>query len=526
MKPILKYKTPYLYLTGLILLVAGLPVSLFLTSLSQFFLAGSFLLEGNVSAKFKRFSANKVAVLLAGIWLMHLIGLFWTSDLAEGLKDLRIKLPILILPLIVAGSEPLSEKQFKGILSAFIAAVFIGSMSAIFVLTGIIHREIYDIRDVFIFHISHIRFALFTCVAISIIIYYIFYKKALKGFLKVSGLLLIAWFIIFLFIVQSLTGLITITIVCIGILFHYLLRSKSKIYKTAFVIILIAIPISIGVYVDHVVQNYSVRKNFPVDITEKTANGNAYEFFPEESQMENGYPIYMYLCTPELRKSWNERSALQYDSLDKRNQPLYSTLIRFLTSKGLKKDSAAVYSLSTKEVKSIEEGIANVDFQNKSDINVRIKQVVWEVGVMLNGGNPSGHSVTQRLEFWRAASGIIAAHPFFGVGTGDLVAAYQNQYVLMKSQLDKSHRLRSHNQYLSIAAGFGIIGLIYFLIALFSPMFFKRKISPLFVFYFLICIVSMLTEDTLETQPGATFVGFFFIFFYIHSFLPEGNSKK
>ena len=147
MKPILKYQTPYLYLTGLTLLVVGLPVSLFLTSLSQFFLAGSYFLEGNVSSKIKRFYANKVAVLLVGIWLMHLIGLFWTSDLTEGLKDLRIKLPLLILPVIIGGSEPLNEKQFKGILSAFIAAVFIGSMSAIFVLTGIIHREIYDIRE-------------------------------------------------------------------------------------------------------------------------------------------------------------------------------------------------------------------------------------------------------------------------------------------------------------------------------------------------------------------------------------------
>src|SRR6187549_443799 len=96
-------RSNYLYVFGLIVLVTGLPLSLFLISISQFILTGSFFLEGNFIAKFKRFFHNKAALLVAGIWLMHVIGLIWTSNLSQGWDDIRIKLPLLVLTVIMAG---------------------------------------------------------------------------------------------------------------------------------------------------------------------------------------------------------------------------------------------------------------------------------------------------------------------------------------------------------------------------------------------------------------------------------------
>lgn len=525
MKAILNYKTPYLYLTGLTLLVCGLPVSLFLTSLSQFFLAGSFLLEGDVREKFKRFFSNKVAVFIAGVWLMHLIGMLWTTDLAEGIKDLRIKLPLLILPLIIGGSAPLSEKQFKGIMTAFITAVLIGSLSAIFVLAGIIHREIHDIRDVFIFHISHIRFGLFTCVAISTLFYYTFYKKELKGIYKSLSILLMCWFFVFLVLVESLTGLSVMITVLLSALAYELIYHKNRYYKFGFFTLLILIPVLIGIYVGSVFQEYRSKGQEKIDVNEKTANGNDYIFMLNEPQTENGYLVNVYLCQKELRKAWNERSTIDYDSLDHRGQKIYGTIIRFLTSKGLRKDSVGIYTLSPDEIKSIENGIANVHFQHGFVLRDRIMEVIWELDQLRHGEDPSGHSVAQRYEFWKAAVGIISANPIFGVGTGDLPFAFQSQYEMMNTKLDLNYRLRSHNQYLSIGVAFGLLGLIYFLIAFFMSFRFRKQLNALFFFYFMICALSMLTEDTLETQPGATFVGFFLIFFFVHCRTHQDSDK-
>ena len=159
-----------LYTLGLVLLAAGLPLSLFLTSVSQFVLAGAFLLDGgSVREKFLRFFRNKAAVALAGIWLLHVIGLAWTHDLAEGWKDVRIKLPLLVLPLIFSGQSPLSRKQFRLVADILLLSLLAGSLVSVAVLLGWIDRPVHTVRDIFIFGISHIRFSLFLCVGVYLL---------------------------------------------------------------------------------------------------------------------------------------------------------------------------------------------------------------------------------------------------------------------------------------------------------------------------------------------------------------------
>ncbi|MBK8364242.1 MAG: hypothetical protein IPL24_11360 [Bacteroidetes bacterium] len=346
MTPLLKYKTNYLYLTGLTLLVTGLPVSLFLTSLSQFFLVGSFFLEGNIKERWKRFTSNKVAVVFVGIWLLHLVGILWTTDLAAGMKDLRIKLPLLLLPIIISGTEKLTEKQFRYIMGAFVFAVFAGTISAIAVLTGIIHRDIYDIRDIFIYKISHIRFALFTCVAICTLVFYIGYRKELTPVAKFIALLLAIWFAAFLVIVESLTGLIVLVILTVSVLIYHLLISGNKVKKVLSFVLIVAIPLTITVYVTGLIHDFYNKKQEVINVNDKTAQGNPYDFYLDDNNFENGYQVNIYLCIPELKKAWNERSKIHLDSLDHKKQPIKATLVRFLTSKGMRKDSAAVYSLT------------------------------------------------------------------------------------------------------------------------------------------------------------------------------------
>src|SRR6185436_12595998 len=217
-KPLL-FRSNHLYYIGLLMLAAGLPVSLFLTSLAQFVLAGAFFIEGNFIEKFRRFFRNKTAMIIAGIWLMHVIGLLYTSDLVEGFKDVRIKLPLLIFPVIIAGSEPLSRRHFNRIIFVFIISVFAGTMVSMAVLTGMIDHPVHDIRDIFIFHISHIRFALLCCMAIFSIFFFLKGYSSSLNVLKKAGLLLVsAWLITFLFIMESVTGIAVLILVSTTIL--------------------------------------------------------------------------------------------------------------------------------------------------------------------------------------------------------------------------------------------------------------------------------------------------------------------
>ena len=88
----------YFYL--LILLAISVPLSRYFMSIAQILLIVNWLVEGNLYEKFKKFFNNKAALVFSSLWLLHVVGLFFTDDFNYAFKDLRIKLPILILPII------------------------------------------------------------------------------------------------------------------------------------------------------------------------------------------------------------------------------------------------------------------------------------------------------------------------------------------------------------------------------------------------------------------------------------------
>lgn len=509
-KPILLQRNTFLYV-GLILLAAGLPLSKFLVSISQFVLLGSFFFEGNIREKITRLKENKIVWVVAGIWLMHVIGLIYTQNLANGIKDVRIKLPLFILPVIVAASGTIPNKIIDLIFKIFIASVLIGSLISTAVLFGITDKPLTDIRDIFILGVSHIRFGLFICLAI----FYLAWKLLEPSFKiasihKLIYVLLICWFVYFLLLSEAISGLGILMALTTPFLLMMAYRQLSKFRKTILFSAAIIFPLIIAGVLFSFFKELNRTHEVTIDPNMKTSLGNSYQFYPHKVQRENGYLVNIYLCEKELRESWNSRSAFSFDSLDKKSQHLSQTLIRYLTSLGWKKDAEAVYKMSPKDVRAVENGFANVNYTELSSFKSRLMELNWELQQAMNHQNPSGHSLSMRFEFWKTGWLIWQQNFWTGIGTGDLQDAFDKKYEEQKSPLLKQWRHRSHNQYLSIAIAFGCIGLIYFLIALAYPFFYKKNYKNVLYAMFLgITLLSMFTEDTLETQAGATFFAFF-----------------
>ena len=253
----------------------------------------------------------------------------------------------------------------------------------------------------------------------------------------------------------------------------------------------------------------------------RTPSGNYY-YHNLEAGTENGKYIYLYFNEKEMRAEWNHRSSLAYDSTDHRNQKIKFTLMRYLTSKDLRKDKGGVQSLNDQDVQNIENGIANVHYTEGIGIEARLMKILLEYENYKRTGNPSGHSVMQRVEYWRTSIRIIKKNFFFGVGTGDMNIAFQEEYKEMGSKLNPDSRLRAHNQYISIWVGLGLLGFIWFVFVLFYPPIINHSFFNLFYYIFFITLtVSMLTEDTIETQAGVTF---FVVFNSLFLFLYQNNS--
>ncbi len=386
-----------IYLWSLMLLAASLALAPFFVTLSQIFLFANWLLEGNFKEKFKRIWSNKAAVALLSIYLLHLLGLFYTVNFVDAAKDLRIKLPLLLIILVSSSISCFSKKDIDKIVISLLGSLFLASLISIGILMGLTGLEVnyttYSGSRIQALSpmISHIRYSLLMCVGVFMSAYYyitsVSKNKWLYGFLCI-------WLIAFLALLGVRSGILSFFSVLILISGYYLIQPKRIWLGLTLLALLISLP------------------------------------------------FVFYHLVPAFK--------------------------------------------------------------------LGIDEVKWEINYYNQGGNPSGHSIPQRFVYWKVAHSLIAEQPILGVGTGDFKDAYINYYSKNPKLLEKKAQLRAHNQYLTMVVTFGFIGLSIFLLGVFYPLiWYKRQLNLWYIGFFITFIVSMLIEDTLETQAGATFFAFF-----------------
>jgi O-antigen ligase len=284
------------------------------------------------------------------------------------------------------------------------------------------------------------------------------------------------WFAIYTYYSQVLSGIISLSIIVIGILGWMLYRKSKFIPLGALGLSILLLFLTVIFYVNQPIESKSA--------------------FPEN-----------YIT---LKMEWNKRAKIPYDSLDLRNQHLSQTLERYLISKNLPVRGDGVKKLSDLDINYIQKGFADIH-ETKPGMMARLFGVRYEIQHNLN---PNGHSILERIEYWKNASAIIRENWLFGVGTGDINDEIQKMYKKRHSALNEDRRLRAHNSYLTFWTTFGFFGLIYFVLIQWT--FFKKQLKVrniLGVFFMLIASVTFLFEDTLETQMGITFFTLFYSLF-------------
>ena len=508
-----------LFVFGLCVMAIGLPLSSFLMSIGQFILLGNWVWQGEWQQKWERLKKTKWITIFFAFYFLHLLGMLWTQDYDYGIKDLKIKLPLLWMPLLFFSSEPLAVKQFNYVLKIFVSAVFLSTIIGLFVFLGFSNKKVIDSREISIF-ISHIRLSLMIVFSIIILL-----TDQFKVNLIVKTILTI-WFVCFLLLMESLTGIIVLIFVLILLLGYYLVNRKKTKLILAFMSVFVLLA---GLFSFVVISEWNKFYAYQIKPIKKencltTQNNRHYFNNFQSKERENGNPIWTCIQIEELRKEWNKRSRINFDSLGYNKNPIATTLIRYLASKSLRKDSASVATLRDEEIKCIENGVTNYNYKKIGSISSRVHEVIWEYDNYYRNGNPNGHSVAMRIEFWKCAAHIIRNNFLFGVGTGDVKKEFDKYYETSKSKLKHTWWLRSHNQFLTSTSGLGIIAFILLIIILALPFFVKYKYSLLLKVFSVIVFLSMLTEDTLETQAGVTFFALFY--FFLFSFNHDDKTKE
>ena len=504
------------FFLSLLLFAFFLPLSQALVSVGAGVILFTAFIEDSWKNKFKRIKEKRILFSLPTIYLIYIISSLVSEKFSSSVYDLQKSLFFFVIPLAFIIGKNLSNVQKRFVFYQFSVSIVISTVIAV------LNWLIFDNQQVFSVHfaslISHIRFSFQLILAFWFTI--LLLQKNLSN-LKINQILILTigafYFLGFLVFQQSLTGLIAL----VGSAFVYLIllykkvSKQFRIYLFAFLLLLVGIPTAY--VINAILKFYDFEIIDQNRIDKHTAKGNLYRHDYTSPMVENGRYVYLYVCPKEMKEEWNKISNVGYDSLDVNGYPLHSTLVRYLTSKGLRKDAEGVRSLDKNDIENVENGIANIIYaEKKFSLYPRIYQTIWEYYTYKKTGNANQKSFSQRIEYAKAAISIIERHPWTGVGTGQWKEEFKNFYVQNNSTLREEFYASSHNQYLNYMVKFGIIGFMVIMFLLVYPVIKTKKYSDrLFLLFLIFMFLANFADSNFESHMGSSFFVFFYCFFMI-----------
>ena len=487
----------YLHLTALSLLMVGLPLSNVVMSIGTIWIIANWLIEGDFKTKWKRFKNNKplIAICILYVWLF--VSFAWSSDLQYATKDLVNKLPFIVIPLVVGTREPLNHKNYIFLLYLFLASLTVTTIINYFHYKT---NQLTDVRQMSVF-ISHIRLGMLLCLGIFLAFYEVL-KKRMTGFVVIPVLI---WLIYYLYLSQVLIAYLIFAVLFYVSIIYFI---KSKRIKLLVIYSTVALMLIFAFKINKTIQGFHqpVQINFDT-LDVYTINGNKYLHDSNSNLKENGKLVWIYVCEKELRQEWNKKSDKPFDDNE---QEIFGTIIRYMTSKNLRKDSLGFSKLTADDIKKIEKGITNTN----QGISSKLNKVYIDLFTLTANGDPNGHSFYQRIEHFKTGLHILYKNWLIGVGVGDVQQAFDKQYEIDNSKLNPENRHRAHNQVLTLWLSTGIIGLLLILYILFYPLFVKPLTYPLLITSITL-IIGFLTQDLIETQAGVTLFAVFYSLIFL-----------
>lgn len=505
-----------LFFISLLCFVSVLPFSQALVSIFGGVILFAALIEDSWKNKIARFKENRILLFIPGIFALYLLSSIAFYKTGNNFYDLQKSLFFLIIPLAFMFGKPLTIHQKRLVFYIFIFAIFIAVVVSIGKWIYIHNALNFDIRKISL--ISHIRFSFQLILGFWFLVILTQKNTGQLSKTKTIVLLILSLFFLgFLFFQQSLTGLVAFTASLLFYFIYNIGQFQKRYSKYLIPLMLVGIIVPVLFVTWAIISFFDIEKIDKDSIDKTTALGNYYEHDLTNKAVENGHYVYVYICHDEMRVEWNKISNRKYDDMQTNGFPLYSTLIRYLTSKGLRKDAQGIKSLTTEDIQNIENGMSNVIFQSrKYSLYPRIYQTIWEFYMYSVTGNPSYQSFSQRIEYSKAAISIIKKHFWFGVGAGNWKGEFKNAYTNSNSKLKEELYASSHNQYLNYMVKFGVVGFVVIMFFIIYPII-KTKAyrDPLFLIFLVFLFFANIADSNFESHMGSSLFLFFYCLFII-----------
>lgn len=143
-----------------------------------------------------------------------------------------------------------------------------------------------------------------------------------------------------------------------------------------------------------------------------------------------------------------------------------------------------------------------IAYQMVPSFKTKINYAHWDFMQYLQGKG-THYSDSERLTSVEVGLKIGNEHPLLGVGAGDLKKEVKKVYASEYTGI--SYPKMPHNQFVSLYAGAGLLGLCAFLVGFFFPLFYQKNyLNPIFFAFHIMIFFSFMMENTIENNFGVS----------------------
>ena len=222
----------YIYFFSCLLAVFLFPLHQKLVLIPMIIAGVNWLVEPNYKRKLELLRENNLVLFLFGFYLIHFIGLIWTSNMEAGWFSLEVRMSFLFIPLVIGGSERFSKGSLEWIFKTYILGVFVCSLICLIHAyieterTGISHFNYKRLVDAIGIHMVYL--SLYVNFALLLLTYFFFKYR------KLDTRIFIVAFILYLIVFNLMLGArIQLMIMILGFnvfLFFYFLRKPNWLF--------------------------------------------------------------------------------------------------------------------------------------------------------------------------------------------------------------------------------------------------------------------------------------------------------
>ncbi len=242
-----EWRSPIIFIL-FIIMIGALFVSRALLSLSMILFVLVSFFHTRLKDQLKTFFSTPLLWGMSLLFGLALLSGLWSEDKPQWLDIVRIKLPLLVLPLAFAGPFSFSKKQWEWLAFIFIGVVIAASAWSLFHYAAdmeAINKTYLQAKTMITpLENDHVRFSWLVTVALLLSGWLSWQYRKDRGLVWWWLIIAAAWFITYLHVLAARTGLFSFYIIVLGIAVWLIVTKTKWLSALALLLVLIVLPIA------------------------------------------------------------------------------------------------------------------------------------------------------------------------------------------------------------------------------------------------------------------------------------------